>query len=142
MPVPFSGGCACGAIRYECTAEPVYMGNCHCRECQWVSGGAHTSSLLVPADAVTITGEVKYHERTGDSGNTVRKGFCPTCGSPLFTRPAILVDKMTIRAGSLDDASWFRPKANIWTSSAQPWVVMDPDLPQHAKMPPLLGTEK
>ena len=33
MAVPFTGGCACGAIRYECTAEPLYMGNCHCRDC-------------------------------------------------------------------------------------------------------------
>ena len=141
MSAPFTGGCACGAIRYECTAEPLFMGNCHCRECQRLSGGAHTSTLMVPVDAVKITGEVKYHERTGDSGNTVRKGFCPTCGSPLFSWPTILGDKMGIRVGSLDDPSWFRPSANIWTSSSQPWTVMDPDLPQHPKMPPLPGTK-
>lgn len=139
--MPFTGGCACGAIRYECRAEPLFMGNCHCRERQWVSGGGHTSSLMVPVAAVTISGEVKYYERTADSGNTVGKGFCPECGTPLFTRPAILADKMGIRVGSLDDPSWFRPSANIWTSSAQPWDRGDPDLPSYPKMPPLLGTK-
>ncbi len=135
MPTSFTGGCACGAIRYECSAEPLYMGNCHCRECQRVSGGAHTSTLLVPKAALSITGEVKYHERKGDSGQTVRKGFCPNCGSPLFTQPALLGDKIGIRVGSLDDPSWFKPAMDIYTASAQPWDYMNPALPKVPKMP-------
>ena len=38
MNVPFGGGCACGAIRYECAGAPRYMGNCHCRDCQQATG--------------------------------------------------------------------------------------------------------
>ena len=48
---------------------------------------------------------------------------------------------MGIRAGTLDNPSWFRPGANIWTTSAQPWDVLDPDLPTYPKMPPLPGSE-
>ncbi|WP_409878663.1 GFA family protein [Dendronalium sp. ChiSLP03b] len=51
------GGCMCGAIRYECSAEPIAMGNCHCRDCQRATGSAFAAALLVPSSAVTITGD-------------------------------------------------------------------------------------
>ncbi|PYK62656.1 MAG: aldehyde-activating protein, partial [Verrucomicrobia bacterium] len=49
MPTKFTGGCTCGAIRYECTAEPIVMFNCHCRDCQRGSGGPYTGVVYVPA---------------------------------------------------------------------------------------------
>jgi hypothetical protein len=52
MKVPFTGGCLCGAIRYECSAEPIVMGNCHCRDCQRATGSAFAAALLVPRNAV------------------------------------------------------------------------------------------
>ena len=65
MPTPFSGGCACGVIRYECSAEPLISVNCHCRDCQWASGGAFASALIVPKTAFTLTkGAPKYHRVT------------------------------------------------------------------------------
>lgn len=136
MTTPFTGGCLCGAIRYECSAEPVAMGNCHCRDCQRVTGSAFATTLLVPCSAVTITGDVKYYEATGDSGGIVRRGFCPTCGSRLFGKPAI-PDLMSIMAGSLDDPSWFRPGIDCYTASAQPWDYMNPELPKFEKLPPM-----
>ena len=51
MKIPFTGGCACGAIRYECSAEPIMMFKCHCRDCQQVTGGGFVAGLLVPASA-------------------------------------------------------------------------------------------
>ena len=51
VKVPFTGGCICGAVRYECTAEPVMTFKCHCRDCQHVTGGAYVPGLLVPAPA-------------------------------------------------------------------------------------------
>jgi len=69
MAAPFSGGCTCGAVRYECSAEPLMMGNCHCRDCQRASGGPFVSIVAVPKDALKITGEVKYHEVKADSGD-------------------------------------------------------------------------
>ncbi len=135
MATPFTGGCMCGAVRYECSAEPVMTGNCHCRDCQRASGGAFVSALAVPRNALNITGEVKYYDVKGDSGNTVSRGFCPNCGARLFGRPAVASDLIVIMAGSLDDPSWYKPGMDFYTASAQPWDYMNPELPKFPKMP-------
>jgi len=137
MATPFTGGCMCGAVRYECSAEPLMSGNCHCRDCQRASGGAFVSALFVPKNALKITGEVKYYDVKGDSGNIISRGFCPNCGARLFGKPAAVPDLMGIVAGSLDDPSWYRPAMDIYTDSAQPWDYMNPDLPKFPKMPPM-----
>lgn len=81
MGAKWTGGCMCGAVRYECSAEqPAFTTNCYCHDCQRASGTALTSNLVVPAEAVRITrGQLKYHEHTADSGNKVRRGFCADC---------------------------------------------------------------
>ncbi|GAX41937.1 glutathione-dependent formaldehyde-activating GFA [Tolypothrix sp. NIES-4075] len=137
MGIKFTGGCLCGAVRYECSAEPLAMANCHCRDCQRATGSAYASALLVSQSAVTITGDVKYYDAIADSGSIVGRGFCPNCGSRLFSKPPI-PEFMGIMAGSLDDPSWFRPVMDIYTSKAQPWDYMNPDLHKFAKMPPML----
>ena len=135
MKIPFTGGCLCENIRYECSAQPVLMGNCHCRDCQQATGTAFAAAILVPRRAVTITGDVKYYDVTGDSGGIVSRGFCPNCGSRLFSKPPIS-EFMGIMAGSLDDPSWFQPRMDFYTASAQPWDYMNPDLPKFATLPP------
>jgi len=138
MPAQFSGGCACGAVRYQCSAEPIAMINCHCRDCQRSSGTAFSSVVVVPASAVKIlNGQAKYHVVRSESGNQVRRGFCSECGSPLFAESSVRSDILAIKAGSLDDPSWFKPKADIWTASAQSWDYMNPDLAKVAKHPPV-----
>lgn len=125
----------CGNIRYECAAEPMFMGNCHCRDCQRTTGSAFAAAMLVPRNAMTIAGEVKYYEVIGDSGATVERGFCPNCGSRLFSRrtnPKL----MGIMAGSLDNPSEFQPGMDLYTASAQPWDYMNPDLPRFPQFPP------
>lgn len=84
MKIPFTGGCLCGAVRYECSARPVFMGNCHCRDCQRTTGTAYVAAVLVPREAVAITGEVKQFDVKADSGQTFSRRFCPDCGSRLF----------------------------------------------------------
>ncbi len=135
MTEGFTGGCLCGAVRYECSAAPLAMGNCHCRDCQRATGSAYAAALLVPRHAVTVTGEVTYYEVTGESGGTVGRGFCPICGSRLFSRPPN-PELMGITAGSLDDPSRFAPAMDIYTASAQPWDRMNPALPKFERMPP------
>ena len=135
MDLPFSGGCACGALRYECSAAPLAMLHCHCRDCQRASGTAFSSALAVPVEAVKIRGSVKYHEVVADSGHTARRGFCPECGSPVFAGNSANPQMLAIKPGSLDDPSWFQPMGNIWTASAQPWAGLDPKLPQFPKNP-------
>ena len=136
MAMTFSGGCTCGAIRYECSADPLMSVNCHCRDCQRASGSAFMAVVVVPKDALKIAkGEPKYHAVRADSGNMVSRGFCPECGAPLFTKLSAMPDIMAIKVGSLDDPSWYRPTMDIYTASAQPWDYMNPDVPKVPKMP-------
>jgi hypothetical protein len=139
MKLPFTGGCVCGAVRYECTAAPLLMFKCHCRDCQHVTGGAFVPGLLVPATAFRLTkGEMRYHFTPSLAGGQHKRGFCAACGSRLTgaeheteTRPFI-----GITAGSLDDPSWFKPQMHFFVSDAQPWDEMDPALPKFKHYPP------
>jgi hypothetical protein len=132
MHTPFTGGCACGAIRYECTAEPIMALNCHCRDCQRASGTAYASGIFVPASALRFSGEPKYHVSTADSGNIASRGFCGDCGSPVVAKQSQW-PVFIIYASSLDVPSDHRPTMDIFTSSAQPWDHMDPALPKYPK---------
>lgn len=131
-----TGGCLCGAVRYECSAEPVFSGNCHCRDCQRISGSGYISTFFVPESSVAITGDVKYYDKNGDSGHRVRRGFCPSCGSQVFGKPEILAGVLGIRAGSLDNPELYHPAMDIYTASARPWDFMNPDLPKFPQLPP------
>jgi hypothetical protein len=75
MARQFTGGCLCGRVRYECSADPIFMGNCHCRDCQKASGGAYEPDIGLPAAALKITGPVKYYDTKADSGNMLSRGF-------------------------------------------------------------------
>ena len=133
MAQKLSGGCACGAVRYECSVDPVVMFNCHCRDCQRASGSAYAAIVVVPKAAVEMRGEPRYHKIAGGSGNAIERGFCPTCGSHLADQLERLPNILALQAGSLDDPSTFRPKMDVFTSSAQPWDHMDPKLQKHAQ---------
>ena len=135
MKIPFTGGCLCGAVRYKCSAEPISMGICHCRDCQQATGSAFAAGMLVPRNALAITGNVNYFDVIGDSGNPVGRGFCPICGSRLFSKPPN-PEFIGIMAGSLDDPSDFEPQAEIYAASAQPWAYLNLELPKYAKLPP------
>lgn len=136
MPSQFSGGCACGAIRYACTAEPVFMGNCHCRDCQRATGSAYFAAVAVREAAFKLVqGDPSWHESQADRGHTIRRAFCPKCGSPVFVQNGASPKTRVLYAGSLDDPSWYRPSRDFYVASAQPWAVMNPDLPKDQKMP-------
>jgi hypothetical protein len=135
MTVPFSGGCACGAIRYECSAEPAFSWNCHCRDCQRASGGAFCPVLYVPRTALTVTGRSTYYNVKAESGNTVSRGFCSQCGSPVFILAELVPDLQGLWAGSLDNPSLFQPQIHVWTDRAQPWDGMTPTLVKIGEAP-------
>jgi len=136
MPVPFSGGCACGAIRYTCTSEPFYMGNCHCRDCQHATGSAYFAAVVVKEADFSLTGsEPSWHESPADKGHVMRRAFCSACGSPVLLINGARTDFRALYAGSLDDPSWYQPSRDIYVASAQPWDIMHPDLPKSDGMP-------
>ncbi|GAB2904126.1 GFA family protein [Uliginosibacterium flavum] len=136
MTIVLTGGCACGAIRYECETRPVVMLNCHCHDCQHFSGSAYAPLVVVTADHFCLMqGEPKYFLSVAQSGNTVRRGFCAECGSALFVVTAALPAYIALMAGCLDDPELFHPVADLWTRSARRWDLMDPALPRYATEP-------
>lgn len=132
-----TGGCKCGAVRYEVDGDPLFSSNCHCRDCQRATGSAFMPVAGFPEDLVHVTGAVKYFRRTGDSGAAVAEAFCPECGANLFGHADLLAGLVLLNAGSLDDPARFNPQMNIFTASAQPWDYMDPNLHKFPQMPPL-----
>ncbi|MDA0341021.1 MAG: GFA family protein [Proteobacteria bacterium] len=136
MPDSFTGGCACGAIRYSASAAPVYMGNCHCRDCQQATGSAYFPAVVVKEVDFTVqSGTPSWYESPADKGHLMRRAFCSACGSPVFLINGARPSARAIYAGSLDDPSWYQPSRDIYSLSAQPWDFMHPDLPKTDGMP-------
>ncbi|MFL2874472.1 MAG: GFA family protein, partial [Pseudohongiellaceae bacterium] len=120
MPIPFEGGCHCGAVRYVCSEEPTTVVNCHCGDCQQIAGSAFITGVLVPEGSVTVNGELKSYKVKADSGNGVTQNFCPICG----TRIIVELDGGVVGVSytTLDDSSWLEPAIEFYTSKAQPWI--------------------
>ncbi len=121
MNLPLTGGCLCGAVRYSITVEPRAQFHCHCRDCQHQSGTGHTSRLMVPAEALTVTGELRWYSSTADSGAPIDRGFCPTCGSAVVNWPRRFPDARMVSAGTLDDPSAFTPTRSFHPDRAPRW---------------------
>ena len=130
MTTTLSGGCICGAVRYECVAEPEFSIICQCRQCQRISGSGHAASFAVSAKATTIEGQISFYPLTADSGNTVSNGFCANCGAPLLKKTTKLPELLFFHAGTLDDPALFRPQMVVFEESKQPWDHVDPALPR------------
>jgi hypothetical protein len=135
MNIPFSGGCACGLIRYTGTRQPVAMINCHCRDCQLSGGAPFASGIIVMTADLEISGRPKTYAVRASSGGLTTRSFCPDCGTPLFTQSDAYSQVTSIRFPSLDDASNFKPTLDIYTSSAQHWVCLDPAIPHYPESP-------
>ena len=130
MSFPMTGGCACGAVQYECSQAPMFTWKCHCRECQRSTGTGAAVNVVFEAKNVTfIKGKPREFESTGTSGRSTFRGFCAACGSPLSARAAMFPQIHGVSAASLDDPSLATMAAHIWTASAQPWDELSAVLP-------------
>jgi hypothetical protein len=130
------GGCLCGAMRYLLRAEPIFSGVCHCRDCQYVSGGAPAYVMIFPKASLRLTkGAPRAYWSTADSGNRVARSFCEACGTPLFAENGSREEFVAVKVGSLNDPGAFKPAGHIWTQSAQPWHSIYTSLPRWNKDP-------
>jgi len=137
MSNPYTGGCACGAIRYEISDEPIAMVDCQCRDCQVRSGTGHGSYLTFPSQQrVALTGEAKHWEIVADSGNVKTHSFCPVCGTPVYLTFAAMPDLFTVHAASLDDPGRYKPQMVTYGVRGRAWDHVDPALPKFDRMPP------
>ncbi|MEE1877029.1 GFA family protein [Altererythrobacter litoralis] len=123
-----TGGCLCGQVRYELTADPLMCLTCHCKNCQRQAGSAYSIIVGVPEGALKVEGEVKTFNDKGDSGGTVQRQFCPDCGSPLFSLVEASPGLVWVKAGTLDDTSAIKPSLHVYTKSKQDWVELG-DIP-------------
>jgi hypothetical protein len=138
MPAPYTGGCQCGAVRYEISAEPVSAYVCHCTECQRQSGSAFAMAIRVPKEHFRlIRGTLKSFVRPTPSGQTIECSFCSDCGTRIYHVSQRFKDQKSVKPGTLDDARWVKPTHHLFVRSALPWVripdgvvaqeTMDPD---------------
>jgi hypothetical protein len=116
-----TGGCHCGAVRYEFCGTLGFKILCQCRNCQQMSGSAFSTLVQAPKAQLVIRGPVTAYEYDNNSrGSMRRKLFCARCGSPLCGgNPA--EDFVTLSGASLDDLSLFTPGEIIHHDEARPW---------------------
>lgn len=129
-----TGGCLCGDIRYRLAGNPVISRMCWCRDCQYISSNG-TVNAIFPTSSIEIDGNPAEYISIADSGNHVRRRFCPKCGSHLFADNTGRLGMTVVRVGTLDDPSSVSPVANIWSSSAPTWACLSPELQRVEKQP-------
>ncbi|MDQ0332468.1 aldehyde-activating protein [Mesorhizobium hungaricum] len=131
MTMKYQGGCLCGAVRYSAEGEPINQRVCHCRLCQKAIGAAFNARLLFRIDAVAVEGPLAMV----NSSSEIRRGFCPHCGTTMFSRRDA-AGVMGVTSGSLDDPAAFKPEMHIYTASKQAWLTINDGLPQFEGAPP------
>jgi hypothetical protein len=136
MPAPYHGACACGAVSAVIDAEPLFVRQCWCRQCQKIASGGATTNALFAVSAIAMAGDLTWHRYNADSGNTVEQGFCAGCGTAVIGRNSGRPDFNVVRMGFLDDAGGLMPTAAIWTDDAPAWAAIDPALEQFPRQPP------
>ncbi len=106
MSESHSGGCLCGAVQYEASAPVSNIVQCHCANCQKASGAGASANIVMDTDALKFTkGEPKIFVDTADSGTKLNRAFCGDCGSSLYSQRHNMMNKLVLKAGSLDDSS-------------------------------------
>ncbi|HEX3874777.1 MAG TPA: GFA family protein [Solirubrobacteraceae bacterium] len=129
--LPLTGGCNCGAVRYEVTEPLVIASYCHCTRCQLRSGAAASPNAHPAVGSFRIVeGADVLRQWKPDGGG--EKWFCRDCGSPIFGRNASHPDSIGIRMGTFDRDPGIRPSVRAFVADAAPWeAIPDDGLPRH-----------
>ena len=123
-----TGGCACGAVRYRLTSDPLFTHCCHCLNCQRQTGSAFVINLLIEADRMELDGDPLPIDVPRDDGSAQRIYRCPRCQVAVFSEyggPAVRF----VRGGTLDDPSGVAPDVHIYTKSKLPWISVPDSVP-------------
>lgn len=131
-----SGRCYCGALRYEAEGEPLFRGQCHCRECQYISGGHPNVVMGMPEGGFHYTQGSPKGFRRKDLENPVTREFCAECGTHILSRAPGLPGAVLIKVGSFDDPSLFGgPQMVIFTVDKQGFHHIPPGVPVFERTP-------
>jgi len=124
------GRCACGQVTYQMSSKPIIVHCCHCSECQKQTGSAYVLNAIIETDRVEFDGPVVEHTLPTPSGKGQVITRCANCGAAVFSSYLVRLGKLRyIRVGTLDDPSECPPDVQIFTSSKQPWVPLNSDIP-------------
>lgn len=118
------GGCHCGNITFVAEIEPEKVMICHCTDCQNFSGSAYR--VIVPAakDAFKLSGgQPRTYIKTAESGSKRTQGFCPECGTSIYSGAASDPQFFMIRIGTVRQRAELRPKKQQWCRSALDWAM-------------------
>jgi hypothetical protein len=131
-----AGGCFCGAVRYQAAGPVRFRGQCLCRTCQKISGGAGNLFVVVDAGGFAFTkGRPKTFNRA-ERPESPTRSFCGKCGVHLTARSARAEGVVLIKVGTLDDPSIFEaPEVVVWTDEKHPFHLLPPGVPAHGGMP-------
>ena len=123
------GGCACGAVRYRLTSDPLFVHCCHCLNCQRQTGSAFVVNVLIEADRVELLAGDPQPVDVPRGGSSKQRIFrCPRCQVALFSRYTRATVRF-VRAGTLDDPAGVEPDVHIYTRSKLPWVTLPESVP-------------
>jgi hypothetical protein len=131
-----TGRCYCGALRYRASGESLFSGQCHCRECQYITGGHPNVVVGMPeAGFAYVAGTPKAFQR-GDLENPVTREFCPQCGTHILSRAPGLPGAVLIKVGTFDDPSLFTgPQMVIYTIDKQRFHTVPDGVPAFERVP-------
>lgn len=119
LNLPIDGSCRCGRVKLRISKPPLLTMACHCTGCQKMSASAYSLSAAIPADGFEVTeGEPVIGGLHGDA----KHYFCGWCMTWMFTRPNGIDFFVNVRPTMLDDADWFMPHMETWTSEKLPWA--------------------
>ena len=126
-----TGGCGCGAVRFEVTAPLLSAQYCHCTRCQRRTGtGASANARVEPGSFHVVSGEDRLRAWKPEDG--AEKWFCGDCGSALFSRDPHDRDRVGVRLGACDGDPGIRPGAHVFVAYAAPWEpIPDDGLPRY-----------
>jgi len=130
------GGCYCGSVRYKADGNALFKGNCFCRECQYISGGAQNVVMGVPEASFAYTkGTPKGFSRS-DLDKPVTREFCPDCGTHIVARAPQMSGTVMLKVGTLDDPSIFKAaQMSIFTCDKQPFHEVPEGIPSFERTP-------
>ena len=129
MDKDLTGSCQCGAITFAVAAPALLTYACFCNSCQKRTGSAFSMGLIIPTDALQLSGELSAWSRTSDDGNTNTRYSCADCGNIIYGVGESSPGLAKLQAGLLDDTRELEPEVYIWARSKQAWVT----LPQRAR---------
>lgn len=124
----YEGGCLCGQVRFQVTAQPLDTGYCHCRMCQRNSGAPAVAWVIFPAKSFRWTAGTPANYQ---SSPRARRSFCANCGSYMVFITEECPMEVSVNTASLDDPDSCPPRMHIFTGSRIPWFRTDDNLPRY-----------